>query len=141
MIRSNVGNIVTNAMQVGSVAGTTYAGLRAHWNKEDQSTTLNNKGKQQQKTIEPNASQKEEEILNSASAGKVLTEKKTEKTPKEEFEEAESSMIPSVDSPQWDNVDTYVSNNVTDNKKRMSKYSVKPSEETPWYKPRKEEKK
>lgn len=180
MIRSNVGNIVTNAMQVGSVAGTTYAGLRAHWNKEEQDTVLNNQRQQEkmQKEAErkerqatkderdtaiyeqkiKNLSAKEQDILASASAKEELTrgrkaradiaemrkedyEKKSGRaSAEEEFAETESSMIPSVGSPQWDNIDTYISNNVADNKKRMSKYSVKPSEETPWYKSRKGDK-
>lgn len=92
MNRSNVGNIVTNAVQIGSVGATTYAGLKAHWKKEEQDTALNNARQQQ--------------------SDAMYEQKHDEKSAEEEFAEVEQSLIPTVDTPENQNISKKVSSDV-----------------------------
>jgi len=134
MNRSNVGNIVTNAVQIGSVGATTYAGLKARWNKEEQDTVLNNTRQQQSDAMYEqkmkNLSAKEQDILASASAKQELgrqrkaradlseakledyKKKHDEKSVEEQFTEVEQSLIPTVDTPENPNISKKVSSDV-----------------------------
>lgn len=134
MIRSNVGNVVTNAQQILSVGATTLAGFKARWDRREQDSALNNIMQQQRREQhEAKLSQmsaKEKEILASASAKEELgrqrkaradlAEAKLEdynkahknKTAEEEFAEAEKSLIPAVDTPENQNISKKISSDV-----------------------------
>lgn len=134
MIRSNVGNVVTNAQQILSVGTTTLAGFKARWDRQEQDSALNNVRQQQrQEQHEAKLSQmsaKEKELLASASAKEELRRQReyradlakakledykkthTDKTAKQEFTEIEESLIPAVDTPENQNISKKISSDV-----------------------------
>lgn len=116
-VRSNVGNITTNAVQIASVGATTYSGLKRRA-LADATQTLNNK-----KREEALAKKEQEKKLNPSTYSKASTPEEAEEIGRAEFakrkaralgskEESIDDIINEETSPQGQEINDNISNNL-----------------------------